>query len=152
MRAQFVIRARVWSCFGVTVGAVVPLGVPLGVVMEVVDLTALLPFCVPFGVAVVPFCVPFKLVEGEAAAADSGNPSSTAAARRTSSGFEEMRSSGQNEGSFIPRRACRAQVRQRFEPGGAEGEGASHLGLNWIRVDDIAIGGVSLGVLGGRGG
>jgi len=31
------------------------------------------------------------------------------------------------------RRACRAQVRQRLEFGGAEAEGCSHLGLNWMR-------------------
>lgn len=31
------------------------------------------------------------------------------------------------------RRAWRAQVRQRFEPVGAEKDGKSHFGLNWKR-------------------
>ena len=37
-------------------------------------------------------------------------------------------------------------MRQRFELGGAEGEGASHLGLNWMRVEEVAAGGVSFAV------
>lgn len=124
MSAQCVMRVRVSSCLGVAVAAGVP-------------------FCVPFSVPVLVlvlllFWAVVEVVMVDAVATEAGKPRSSAAARRTSGGEEEMRSSGQKEGVGRARRACRAQVRQRFECGGAEGEGASHLGLNWMRVDDVA--------------
>lgn len=129
MRAQWVMRVRVSSCFGVAVAA--PFPTPLAA-----------PFWEPVPVLVVPFwALVEEVVMVESVATETGNPSSGAAARRTSEGEEEMRSSGQKEGVGRARRACRAQVRQRFECGGADGEGASHLGLNWMRVDDVAAGG-----------
>lgn len=127
MRAQCVMRERVSSCFGVAGAAAAEEEEPFAV-----------PLARPFWGA-----LGLRLAEVEVeVAAETGRPSSRAAARRTSEGEEEMRSRGQKEGVARARRACRAQVRQRFEEGGAEGEGASHLGLNWMRVDFVA-GGVS---------
>ncbi|KFY20820.1 hypothetical protein V493_07614, partial [Pseudogymnoascus sp. VKM F-4281 (FW-2241)] len=125
-----------WWVVSAAAAAVGVVGVGVGVV--VADAMAV-PFIVPFSMdtAAVPFCAPGLLefpftaapvdVAMPTPAAETGTPNNNPAALRTSGGDGEIRSSGQNPGFWIARRACRAQVRQRFEPGGAVGEAASHL-------------------------